>query len=133
MKLSSRTEYAFLALLYLARVGQHKMVHGSVVANHQKIPIRFLQQILFTLKQARLVRAVKGKNGGYALSCDPKKITVAEIVRLFDGPLAPTRSVSKYFYEQTPISGEVKMTALLQEVRDLVSDKLEEVVLSDLI
>lgn len=133
MKLSSRTEYAFLALLYLARNKQDKMVHGSTIAKEQKIPIRFLQQILFILKQARLVKSIKGKNGGYSLSRDPTKITVAEVVRLFDGPLAPSRTVSKYFYERTPIAGEVKMTALLQEVRDIISDKLEDVFLSDLV
>jgi Rrf2 family cysteine metabolism transcriptional repressor len=132
MRLSSRTEYALLALIFLARLPAGKFAHGQDIADAQKIPMSFLQQILFALKQARLVRSVKGRAGGYALNRDASKITLAEVVRLFDGPLAPSRTVSKLFHEQTPIAGERKVTAFLREIRDYLSEKLENATLRDM-
>ena len=56
---------------------------------------------------------------------------MAEIVRLFDGALAPTDSVSKYFYESTPVEKEKKLVALFREVRDYAAKKLETTTLAD--
>lgn len=134
MKLTNRTEYALLALIYLTRRARQRgsgYAHADEISEAQEIPKRFLQQILHALKTARIVLSVKGKDGGYALARPAEEITVAEVVRLFDGALAPSRSVSKYYYESTPIEKERGMVALLREIRKMVSDKLEQVTLSD--
>jgi Rrf2 family cysteine metabolism transcriptional repressor len=133
MRLSSRTEYALLALIYLARMEVGARAHGQEIAEKQAIPMRFLQQILFTLKQARIVMSVKGKAGGYALNKKASQISVAEIVRLFDGPLAPSRSVSLFFHQKTPISSEKRVTVLLRDIRDYVAERLENTTLADLV
>ena len=133
MRLSSRTEYALLALIYLARLKEGDFAHGQDIADAQGIPMSFLQQILFSLKQSRLVKSVKGRSGGYCLSKPASEISVAEIVRLFDGPIAPSRTVSKYFHEATPISGEKKVTRLLRDIRDHVAKLLEGTSLADLV
>ncbi len=133
MKLSSRTEYALLALIFLARLKRGQFVHGQEISEKRDIPMRFLQQILFSLKQARLVKSVKGRAGGYALCREASEISIAEVVRLFDGPLASSRTVSKYFYEKTPIASEKKTTLLLKEVRDFVAKKLENTSLADIV
>lgn len=133
MKLSSRTEYAILALIFLARLEKGSYAHGQEISKVQEIPIRFLQQILFALKQARLVRSVKGRAGGYALSKRASEISIAEIVRLFDGPLAPSRAVSRFFYEATPITKEKKVTRLLRGIRDHIANKLENTAISDMV
>ena len=133
MRLSSRTEYALLALIYLARLEEGEFVHGQEISSKQSIPIRFLQQILFSLKQARLVKSVKGKTGGYALRRRASEISIAEVVRLFDGPLAPSRTVSKFFHEKTPIAGEKKITLLLRGIRDHIAKILENTFLSDIV
>lgn len=133
MRLSSRTEYALLALIFLARMDGDEFVHGKEIASSQDIPMRFLQQILFSLKQARLVKSVKGKGGGYALAREPSAISIAEVIRLFDGPLAPTKAVSKFFPEETPISTEKKMMRLLKDIRDYAAKKLEGTFLSDIV
>lgn len=133
MRLSSRTEYALLALIYLARMEVGARAHGQEIADKQAIPMRFLQQILFTLKQARIVMSVKGKAGGYALNRKASLISVAEIVRLFDGPLAPSRSVSLFFHQKTPISSEKRVTLLLRDIRDYVAERLENTTLADLV
>lgn len=132
MKLTNRSEYALLALIYLARQ-KGELSHATDIGTTQGIPTGFLQQILFTLKRANIVKSAKGKNGGYSLSRSPEKISVAEIVRLFEGAIAPTKSSSKYFYEPTPSEKEKRLLLLMKEVRTLISNKLEKTNLKDLI
>ena len=77
------------------------------------------------------VRSTKGQRGGYALAKEPNQITLAEVVRLFDGALAPTESVSENFYESTPIEKEKKLTSVFKDIRDYVSKKLEKTTIAD--
>jgi Rrf2 family cysteine metabolism transcriptional repressor len=133
MRLSSRTEYALLALIFLARLDKAEFAHGKEISERQGIPMRFLQQILFALKKARLVKSVKGRSGGYALSKKPSEISIAEVLRLFDGALAPSRTVSEFFHKTTPIAHEKKITLLLKEIRDQIAKKLESTYLSNII
>lgn len=131
MKLTTRSEYALLALLFLARHEGDEPVSGEVIAQEQGIPPKFLQQILLALKRARYVHSAKGQRGGYLLAKKPDEIALAEIVRLLDGALAPTESVSAYFYESTPIEREEKLLDVFREIRDYVAYKLEETTLAD--
>ena len=131
MKLTSRSEYALLALIYLSRRGEGGYVPVETIADAQGIPAQFLEQILLSLKRARYVKSTKGRRGGYALAKLPKEITLAEIIRLIDGALAPTVSVSHYFYEPTPIEKEKKLVALFREIRDCISDRLERTTIAD--
>ena len=132
MKLTCRSEYALLALVYLARCPNEEYISVQTIAAAQKIPPKFLEQILLTLRLARYLRSSKGKNGGFQLAKLPDKISLAEIVRLFDGALAPTESVSKYFYESTPIEKEKKLLAVFQEVRNFVAEKMNITTLADI-
>jgi Rrf2 family cysteine metabolism transcriptional repressor len=61
------------------------------------------------------------------------KINVAEIIRLMDGALAPTESVSRFFFSDTPLSREKKIIRVFKEIRDYISNKLENVTLVDLV
>jgi Rrf2 family protein len=103
----------------------------QTIAAAQGIPPKFLEQILLTLRLAKYLRSSKGKSGGFRLAKPPQKITLAEVVRLFDGALAPTESVSKYFYESTPIEKEKKLMAVFKEVRDYIAEKMERTTLAD--
>lgn len=133
MKLTNKSEYALLALTYLARQEPGEYVSGDQIAAAQQIPKKFLQQILHALIRGGIVRAVKGRGGGYSLANAPSEISVAEVVRLFEGALAPTASASKFFYEPTPIEREAKLLKLFKEVRKLVAQKLEVTTLEDLL
>ena len=133
MKLTSRSEYALLALLFLARHGPKELVSVDTIAKAQCIPPKFLEQILLTLKRAGYLRSSKGHHGGYALAKLPEKISLAEVVRLLDGALAPTESVSVHFFQHTPIEKEKKLVKVFKEIRDYVSKKLENTTLRDLI
>jgi Rrf2 family protein len=131
MRLTSRSEYGLLALIYLARHDADGYISVETIALEQGIPHKFLEQILLALKRAKYVRSTKGQRGGYHLAKPADKISVAEIIRLFDGALAPTESVSINFYEPTPIEKEPSLINLFREIRDYVSDKLETTTLAD--
>ena len=132
MKLTARTEYALLALIYIGRQPPDTYVSGDTVAREQGIPPKFLEQILLALRRARYLRSTKGHRGGYQLAKPADQITLAEIVRLLDGALAPTDSVSEYFYEPTPIEREQKLVRVLRDVRDSVSRIMEAATIADM-
>jgi Rrf2 family cysteine metabolism transcriptional repressor len=133
MKLTSRSEYALLALVYLARHDADGYISVDTIAQAQSIPPKFLEQILLALKRAHFLRSSKGQHGGYHLAKAPNQISLAEIIRLFDGALAPTESVSENFYESTPIEKEKSLTAVFKNIRDYVSHKLETTTIADVL
>ena len=131
MKLTARSEYALLALVYLARHEENGYITIDTIAKAQGIPPKFLEQLMLALKRARFLRSVKGQHGGYQLAKKPNQIALAEIIRLFDGALAPTESVSENFYESTPIEKEKRLTRVFKDIRDYVSNKLEKTTVAD--
>jgi len=131
MKLTSRSEYALLALVHLNRHDDDGLVSVETIALAQGIPAKYLEQILLALKRAKYLRSSKGQHGGFRLAKPANKISLAEVIRLFDGALAPTESVSEYFYESTPIEKEKSLVRVFKEIRDYVSDKLEHTTLAD--
>ena len=131
MKLSTKSEYACLALIDLAEdYLMDRLCTIADIAERKEIPKKYLEQILIILKRGGYVRSYKGSQGGYKLA---KKINVAEIIRLMDGALAPVESVSKYFYEKTPIEKSEKLIDVFKQIRDYVSHTLENVTFADLI
>jgi Rrf2 family protein len=131
MKLTRRSEYALLALIHLARAEQEGYVAVAAIAEAQGLPPKFLEQLLMTLKRARIVQSQKGPRGGYRLARPAEKISLAEVIRLLDGALAPIESVSRYFYEPTPVEREKRLLRVFKEIRDLVSARLERTTLAD--
>jgi len=131
MKLTVKSEYALLALIYLARCTTDDYVSVKEIAGAQSIPVKFLEQIMLSLKRAGIVRSVKGQGGGYKLVRKPDGITLAEVVRLFDGALAPTESSSKFFYGSTPVEKEAKLILVFRELRDMIAEKMEKTTVAD--
>jgi Rrf2 family protein len=131
MKLTSRSEYALLALVYLARSDPNTYQSVETIANAQGIPPKFLEQIVLALKRAKYLKSAKGQHGGYLLARPADKITLAEIIRLFDGALAPTESVSQNYYESTPIEREQGLVTVFKDIRNYISDKLENTTIQD--
>lgn len=133
MKLSAKSEYACLALIDLAEKFDKGLIKSRDISRRKKIPKKFLDQILFILKNAGFVKSKRGSDGGYCLARLPTQITIAEIVRLMDGALAPVNSVSIYYYNKTPIEQNKKMMKILKEIRNFISDRLEKTTLDDVI
>jgi Rrf2 family protein len=135
MKLSRRGEYATKALLHLGACAPDQGVSAGEIARLTQIPEPFLNQILLTLKNSGLLRSRRGAHGGYLLSRAPQDISIGEIARLMDGPLAPIPCASVTAYEPCPSCPEpeaCKLRLLMREVRDAVSDILDKTSLADL-
>jgi Rrf2 family protein len=98
--LSKKTQYALKALGYLAGKYGEGPVLISEIAEHKKIPIKFLETILLELKQNHILESKKGKGGGYYLLQSPKKTTLAQAIRVVGGPIALLPCVSINFYEK---------------------------------
>lgn len=86
--MTARAEYAVRAMLQLAADGEGALVKSDDLAARQQIPPHFLVDILTDLRKARLVRSQRGAVGGYALARSPDTITIADVLRCIDGPLA---------------------------------------------
>src|SRR5689334_8114992 len=136
MKLSVRGEYALRALVVL---GQDHVEEGSVVriqtiSEQQNIPKRFLEQILNDLKSARIVESKRGISGGYRLKRPPNRITLAEVIRHIEGPLAPVSCVSEKFYEKCscPDESRCAIRSVMKEIREAVVKIAEQVTIAEL-
>jgi Rrf2 family transcriptional regulator, cysteine metabolism repressor len=133
VKLTTRSEYALLALIYMARHPSSERITAETISKAQGIPLAYLEQILRALKLSHVLTSSKGQHGGFRLARGADEIAIAEVIRLFDGALAPTQSVSKYFYEATPIQKEAKMLGVLGDIRDYIAKKLEETTIADVV
>src|ERR1044071_6196349 len=100
MKLSKKGEYALRSLINLgiaAEVGR-SLVQASELAESEQLPVKFLEQILQSLKDGGFVVSARGKFGGYRLARRANEIPIGRVVRLIDGPLAPIGCVSQTAY-----------------------------------
>lgn len=133
MKLTTKSEYSILALLYIARHESDGFIKVEDICSTCNIPKKYLELLLTILKQNHYIKTKRGSQGGYKFAKPPSEISVAEIVRLMDGALAPTESVSHFFYANTPLEKEEKMLRVFKDIRDYIADKLENLKLSDLV
>ena len=88
MRISAKADYAVRAAAELAASPDGEPVKGEQLAESQAIPLQFLEHILLELKHARLVRAKRGARGGYWLARPSDQITLADVIRAVEGPLA---------------------------------------------
>jgi len=132
MRLSTRGEYASRAMLELSLNWPRRPLHIRDISRAQHIPERFLEQILLLLKRAGYLRSRKGPQGGYQLAKPPEEITVAEVIRVMDGPLAPIDCVSVTAHEVCPLEATCGLRWLWKDVRDAVARILERTTFADL-
>lgn len=133
MKLSTKSEYSILALIYLARSESGDFVKMEAICESYTIPKKYMELLFTVLRQNRFIKTKRGAKGGYMLAKPASEISLAEIIRLMDGALAATESVSRYFYSDTPLLQEPKIIDVFREIRDFTARKLEEKKLSELI
>jgi len=133
MRLSTKGEYASRAMLELSLRHDQGSLHVREIAKAQMIPLHFLQQILLLLKRAGYLKSRKGQKGGFALAKPPAAITVAEVIRVMDGPLAPIDCVSVMAHEPCPMEATCGLRWLWKDVRDSVAGILEKTTFADLV
>ena len=138
MRFSKKSEYGLRALIELtAHYGQEPLRRHQI-ADRQHIPIVFLEQILLALKHAGLLASARGASGGYALIKPPAKVTLGQVIRTLDGPLAPIGCVSKTAYKKCRDCPYAKkaycpLQDVMGEVRNAISDILDNYSLEDFI
>jgi Rrf2 family protein len=98
--LSKRAKYAIKALLFLHTNRGEAPVSAKLISERERIPYKFLEQILRELRQSKILKSERGSEGGYKFFKEPEEITVAEIIRIVDGPIALIPCVSERFYEK---------------------------------
>src|SRR4051794_31436564 len=90
MRISAKADYAVRAAIHLAAVAEGP-TKGEAIATAQGIPLKFLENILSDMRQAGLVRSQRGAEGGYWLNRPPEDVSVADVIRAVEGPLASVR------------------------------------------
>ena len=124
MRVSAKVDYALRAVIELAASGEGP-VKGERIAQSQEIPLKFLENILGDLRHAGIVRSQRGVEGGYWLARSPDELTVAEVIRAVEGPIANVRGVGpeqvEYAGSATPfrdvwIAVRANLRAVLEHV-----------------
>jgi Rrf2 family protein len=137
MKLSKRGEYALRALIDLGlaqELGQ-RLLKIRELAGKERLPEKFLEQILVQLKNAGYLGSRRGKRGGYFLQKPMREIKIGDVVRLMDGPLAPIRCVSKNAYARCscPDEDHCGLRILMEDVRAAIAGILDRHTLADVV
>jgi Rrf2 family protein len=128
MRVSAKVDYAVRAAVELA-AAESPPLKGELIAQAQDIPLKFLENILAELKHAGLVRSQRGTDGGYWLARAPEEVTIADIIRAVEGPLASVRGASP---EALDYGGTAApLGKLWVAVRANLRAVLEEVTLAD--
>lgn len=130
MRISAKTDYAVRAAVELAAVTDEHPLKSERIATAQEIPLRFLENILVQLRQGGIVVSRRGAEGGYRLAAPADEITVADVIRAIDGPLA---AVSGERPEKLVFQGTAEpLRDVWVAVRASLRDVLEHVTLADL-
>ena len=134
--ISKKTKYALKALLYLARKYNQGPVLISDLARDERIPKKFLELILLTLKNNGVLQSRKGKGGGYYLGKLPREISVGNVIRILDGPLAPVPCVSETAYAKCQECVDERTCGIrpvMKDVRDAIANILDNTSLADML
>ncbi len=137
MKLSKRGEYALRALIDLGIAQElgRPLLQISALVEKEKLPEKFLVQILLQLREAGYIESKRGKYGGYSLARPMDQINFGQIVRLIDGPLAPIACVSQTAYARCtcPDEAHCGLRMLMLDVRNAIANVLDRYSLADIV
>jgi Rrf2 family protein len=131
MKLSAKADYAVRAVLVLASHDDPHPLKGELIAASQDLPLKFVENILGELKHAGLVVSQRGPEGGYRLAVPADQITVAEVIRVVDGPLAAVAGVRPEAISYPP--GAEALPDVWLQARSQLRSVLENVTFADLV
>jgi Rrf2 family protein len=138
VKLSTRGDYAVRVLLELALERDQEWVALAELAERTGISAKYLEQILMRLRTARVVTAKRGAGGGYALARPSAEVTIGEVVRVMDGPLAPSPCASRTAHApcpeyRCPSEEGCVLRGLWVEVREAISQVVDATTFGDLV
>jgi Rrf2 family protein len=129
VRVSAKADYALRAAIELAAAGDGP-VKGERIAQAQEIPLKFLENILLELRHAGIVRSQRGVEGGYWLARPAEEISLAEVIRAVEGPIANVRGVGPQDVEYGGAAGRLREVWIA--VRASLRSVLEETTIADL-
>src|SRR5579871_2612269 len=131
MRVSKKTDYALRALFTLVDHYGGQPIPIRELARRNDVPKRFLEQIMLALKSKGWVDSTAGIRGGYFLSKNPDKITMGEVVRHFDGILAPIDCVSVTGYQRCSQEPVCRFRRVFFDARNYVAGIMDRSTLAD--
>ncbi len=134
--LTKKTHYALKALVALARQPGNAPMLVAELAEQEHVPKKFLELILLHLKNQGIVRSKKGRGGGYLLGRPPQEITLGQVIRLTDGPLAPLPCASYTAYAECRECDDPRTCGIrivMKQARDAVAAVLDHTTLADVV
>ncbi|MGH8047908.1 MAG: RrF2 family transcriptional regulator [Chthoniobacterales bacterium] len=131
MQLSMRTDYALRALFTLVEHYGGQPIPIAELARRNDVPKRFLEHIMLDLKERNWVESTAGKRGGYVLARSPEKISMGEVVRHFDGYLAPLACVSVTDYKRCSQEPVCRFRRIMLQSRNIVARLMDDASLAD--
>jgi Rrf2 family protein len=132
MRLSKKTDYALRVLLTLTDNWGKEPLSMTYLAKKNDVPKRFLEHIMLELKEQGWVESSTGRKGGYILATLPERITMGQVVRHFDGLMAPIGCVSVTRNEPCTQSRHCRFRRVLLEIRNLTADYLDNTTLAQI-
>jgi Rrf2 family protein len=133
MNISTRGRYGLRALLEIAAQPKERPLAIRDISEKQQMSVTYLEQILYKLKNAGIVRSVRGAKGGYILARDVKKITVSQIINALDGPISISYCDTPKLREKSCVGPAACVSRILwKRIEDLIDDALSSVTLADL-
>ena len=130
MKLSTKTRYGTRILVELAQNRDLGALQVSKIASRTKIPVKYLEQLLRALKQAGLVKTVRGPKGGHILVENPEEISLGKVVRMFEGQTDLVECVS--YPENCDMASECLVRRVWHEATSVLYNKLDGITIADL-
>jgi len=133
MRISKKAEYALRALFAIARTAPAHLHQIQELSKAEAIPVKFLEQILLTLRHAGVLTSRRGIRGGYTFAKSPGQIRIGEVIRLMDGPLAPVPCASPTPSETCtcPEPQTCSLRILMTDVRNDLSALLDNRTIED--
>jgi Rrf2 family protein len=130
MRVSAKADYALRGVLEIA-AARNPPVKRDEIAKAQRIPVKFLETILGELKHAGIIASQRGADGGYSLAKDAGQVTVADVIRVIDGPLAHIRDTRPESLDYGGVAAPLKDVFIALRAR--MREVLESVTLADLV
>ena len=130
MKLSRKSDYALRALMHLVANYGGGPVSSREIAERNDIPRKFLEQIMLEMKSQGWVNSVAGRIGGFVLAKRPEEITLGQVIRYFDGILAPIACVSTSHYESCSQEPVCKFRRILLDIRNYAAKLVDSATLA---
>ena len=124
MKISTKGRYGLTVMIELARKYGEGPISLKSIAEEKKLSAHYLEQLAAPLRNAGLIRSVRGAYGGYRLANSPEEITAGDIIRVLEGPITPVEGIE---------DEEAAQQELWMRIRDVVKDVLDTTTLQDLI